>query len=169
MSILSDLLTRVETVQEGLASGSLIRDVLLLRQEDIIEAQRIQLLEGKDSGGEDIHPFYSEDLKPAGHFYSVESAGRYAAWKQDLTYPYTVDRNPDAPNLYITGKFHDELGVEFGADAIGIVGETAYAKGIMAKYGVDTFGLSNESWAEIWENGGYNELLTQIGLQLYVI
>ena len=169
MSILTDLLSRVTGVQDGLQSGAIIRDVLLLRQEDILEAQRIQLLAGKDSGGEDIHPFYSEDLKPSGYFYSVESAGRYAAWKQDLTYPYTVTRNPDAPNLYITGKFHKELGVEFGVDTLGIIGETAYAKGIIAKYGVNVFGLSNESWNEIWESGSYEELLNYMQLMLYVV
>lgn len=166
MSILTDLLSRVTGVQNGLQSGAIIRDVLLLRQGDILEAQRIQLLAGKDSGGEDIHPFYSEDL---GYFYSVESAKRYAAWKQDLTYPYTVTRNPDAPNLYITGKFHEELGVEFGVDTLGIIGETDYAARIIAKYGVDVFGLSNESWNEIWESGSYEELLNYMQLMLYVV
>ena len=169
MSILTDLLLRVTGVQDGLQSGAIIRDVLLLRQEDILEAQRIQLLAGKDSGGEDIHPFYSEDLKPSGYFYSVESAGRYAAWKQDLTYPYTVTRNPDAPNLYITGKFYKELGVEFGVDTLGIIDLTAYANRIMVKYGVNVFGLSNESWNEIWESGSYEELLNYMQLMLYVV
>ena len=169
MSILTDLLLRVTGVQDGLQSGAIIRDVLLLRQEDILEAQRVQLLAGKDSGGEDIHPFYSEDLKPSGYFYSVESAGRYAAWKQDLTYPYTVTRNPDAPNLYITGKFYKELGVEFGVDTLGIIDLTAYANRIMVKYGVNVFGLSNESWNEIWESGSYEELLNYMQLMLYVV
>lgn len=167
MDILTDLLNRVLTVQAGLESGSLMRDVLIPRGDDILEQQRIQLLEGKDSGGEDIRPYYSEDLKPAGHFHSVESAGRYAAWKQDLTYPYTVQRNPDAPNLYITGKFHEEIGVEFGVDTIAIVGETAYAKAIMAKYGIDTFGLNNDKWAEIWESGSYDSLLGMIKAIIY--
>lgn len=167
MDILTDLLNRVLTVQAGLESGSFVRDVLIPRRDDILEQQRIQLLEGKDSGGEDIRPYYSEDLKPAGRFYSVESAARYAAWKQDLTYPYTVQRNPDAPNLYITGKFHEELGVEFGIDALGIVGLTAYAKAIMAKYGVDTFGLANEKWADIWESGSYDSLMGLIKAILY--
>lgn len=165
--MLNELLNRVIAVRDGLASGSLVRDVLIPRGDDILEQQRIQLLEGKDSGGEDIRPYYSEDLKPAGHFHSVESAGRYAAWKQDLTYPYTVQRNPDAPNLYITGKFHEEIGVEFGVDAMAIVGETAYAKAIMAKYGNDTFGLNADKWAEIWESGSYDSLLGIIKAIIY--
>lgn len=168
MSILDTLLARVREVQEGLASGALIRDVLVLREGDILEAQQKQLLAGKDSGGEDIRPFYSEDLKPEGHFYSVESAGRYAAWKQDLTYPYSVEgRNPDAPNLYINGRFYKDLGVQFTSDTLGIVGETAYAKEIMAKYGTDTFGLNYDSWEMIWESGSYDELMTMIGRLIY--
>lgn len=168
MSILSDLLARVKGVQEGLASGSLIREVLLLRQEDILEAQRIQLLAGKDSGGEDIHPFYSEDLKEnGGYFYSVESAGRYSAWKETLSYPYTVDRNPDAPNLYIDGTFYSELDVDFGTDTLGIIGTTDKANRIIAKYGKDTFGLNYASWESIWEGGSYQTLLDTIANLLY--
>ena len=169
MSILDTLLARVTEVQVGLQNGSLIRDVLLLRQEDILQAQRIQLLEGKGSDGEDLHPFYSEDLKSnGGYFHSVQSAGRYAAWKQDLDYPYSVSRNPDAPNLYITGKFHDELGVDFGPDSIAIVGLTAYAQRIMAKYGVSAFGLNAEHWDTVWSNGGYDDLLESVKQILFI-
>lgn len=167
MDILTDLLNRVLTLQASLESGSLVREILVARGDEIIEEQRIQLLKGKDSGGEDIRPFYSEDIKPEGYFHSVESAGRYAAWKQDLSYPYTVDRNPDAPNLYINGRFHRELGAEFGTDELGIVGLTGKAQAIIAKYGKDTFGLNSESWESIWESGSYDQLLTNIQQLLY--
>lgn len=169
MDILTDLLNRVLTVQAGLESGSLVRDTLVARRDEIIEEQRIQLLEGKGSDGEDLHPFYSEDLKAnGGYFHSVQSAGRYAAWKQDLDYPYSVSRNPDAPNLYITGKFHDELGVDFGPDSIAIVGLTTYAQRIMAKYGVSAFGLNAEHWDTVWSNGGYDDLLESVKQILFI-
>lgn len=169
MDILTDLLNRVLTVQAGLESGSLVREILVSRRDEIIEEQRIQLLEGKGSDGDDLHPFYSEDLKSnGGYFHSVQSAGRYAAWKQDLDYPYSVSRNPDAPNLYITGKFHDELGVDFGPDSIAIVGLTAYAQRIMAKYGVSAFGLNAEHWDTVWSNGGYDDLLESVKQILFI-
>lgn len=169
MDILTDLLNRVLTVQAGLESGSLVRDTLVARRDEIIEQQRIQLLEGKGSDGDDLHPFYSEDLKSnGGYFHSVQSAGRYAAWKQDLDYPYSVSRNPDAPNLYITGKFHDELGVDFGPDSIAIVGLTTYAQRIMAKYGVSAFGLNAEHWDTVWSNGGYDDLLESVKQILFI-
>lgn len=168
-SILHELLNRVQAVQRGLDSGLLVRDVVIGHESDIMELQRIQLLEGKAASGEDIRPYYSEDLKPGGWFYSTQTAANYAAWKQDIDYPYSVERNPDAPNLYINGKFHSELGVEFGPDSVGIMPTTSYAMGIVLKYGINTFGLMPQKWDIIFtERGGYWELLNEVKSILYV-
>lgn len=169
MDILTDLRARVRTVNDGLMTGTLIRDVVVAHPDDILELQRIQLFEGKAASGEDIRPYYSEDLKPNGYFYSVETAGRYADWKlTGINYPYTANRNPDAPNLYINGRFHDELGVQFLADSVGIVPLTPYAAGIVAKYGMNTFGLMAQKWSQLfYEYGAYNELMNFIKQRLY--
>lgn len=168
MGILNELLARVQSVEDGLETGNFVRDALISREGDILELQKIQLLQGLNSSGQEIHPFYSEDLKPSGYFYSVESAGRYAAWKESLNYPYSVERNPDAPNLYITGKFHDELGVQFGPAKVAVIGQTGYAKGIVAKYGLSTFGLMMPNWMLIMrERGALEEIMNTIKQQLY--
>ena len=169
MGILNDLRMRVQGVQDGLQTGEVVRNVLVRHGEEILDLQREQLFEGKASSGEDIRPYYSEDLKPKGYFHSVASAGRYAAWKQDgINYPYRANRNPDAPNLYINGRFHDELGVRFMADSMGIVPMTPYASQIMAKYGLRTFGLMAAKWKVLFEDkGAYRELLTEIKTRLY--
>lgn len=169
MGILENLRARVQSVEEGLRSGILIRGVVVNHADDILELQKLQLFQGLASDGNDIRPYYSEDLKPNGYFYSVESAGRYAAWKQDgINYPYSVDRNPDAPNLYINGRFHDELGVQFMPQAVGVVGTTGYSKKIIAKYGLKTFGLMAINWMRIFqERGAYNELMNEIKSKLY--
>ena len=160
---LESLLNNARTLQSGMQSGSIVRGVLERHDKDIIEQQRIQLLEGKTSAGEDIHPSYTEDVKPRGYFRSRDSAQRYAAWKQTLSYPYSVQRNPDSPNLYITGLFHSDLGVEFGAEAVSIVPDTAYAANIMAKYGRGMFGLSMAKWGVIFgEKGAKEELINQM-------
>lgn len=160
---LESLLNNARTLQSGMQSGSIVRGVLERHDKDIIEQQRIQLLEGKTSAGEDIHPSYSEDVKPRGYFRSRDSAQRYAAWKQTLSYPYSVQRNPDSPNLYITGLFHSDLCVEFGAEAVSIVPDTAYAAKIMAKYGRGMFGLSMAKWGVIFgEKGAKKELINQM-------
>ena len=98
-----------------------------------------------------------------------ESAGRYAAWKLDgINYPYTANRNPDAPNLYINGRFHDELGVQFNADSVGIIGTTGYSKGIIDKYGINTFGLMAANWLAVFvEYGAYDQLMNDLRNILY--
>lgn len=158
-------LNNARQLQQDLTQGSIIRDVLdtEAHHHDIIDEQRTQLLMGKASNGEDIHPFYSEDLKPKGYFRSSASAANYRAWKQEISYPKNVQRNPDAPNLYITGVFHNDLNVRFGGDSLAIVPDTGYAANIMAKYGVNVFGLNAESWSVIWnEKGAKGELIEKV-------
>lgn len=169
MGILNDLLTRVQSVNDGLQTGELVRNVVVKHPDDILELQKQQLFAGLASSGQEIRPYYSEDLKPSGYFYSVESAGRYAAWKKDgINYPYTANRNPDAPNLYINGRFHDELGVQFNPDTVGVVGTTGYSQKIIAKYGIATFGLMMANWMVIFiERGAYDELMNEIKTRLY--
>ena len=157
------LLDNARQLQRDLSRGSIIRDVLEPHGSDIVELQRTQLLAGKASDGKDIHPFYTEDLKPQGWFRSRATAENYKAWKQQLSYPKSVQRNPDAPNLYITGVFHNDLNVSFGADAVGIVPDTAYAANIMAKYGLNVFGLSMASWRVVFdERGAKDELIEKM-------
>ena len=170
MGILNDLRTRVQNVNEGLQTGEAVRNVVVTHRDDIMELQLLQLFQGLAANGQDIRPYYSEDLKPSGYFRSAESAARYAAWKRDgISYPYSVQRNPDAPNLYINGKFHSELGVEFRPDTVAVVATTPYAAAIMAKYGIETFGLMESNWMAIFvERGAYNELMNEIKARLYV-
>ena len=170
MGILDDLLLRVREVAGGITTGTLIGGVIQDHRDDILELQREQLLCGKASSGEDIRPYYSEDLKPSGYFNSVDSAKRYAVWKSTLSYPsFSGKRNPDAPNLYINGQFHSELGVQFSLLSVAVVPETNYAATIVSKYGISTFGLMPSRWMRIFEQyGAYNELMNEIKSILYV-
>ena len=83
------LLSNARALQQGMAGG-VVRAALVPLENEIAEQQRIQLLEGKNSEGKDMHPFYSEDLKPSGYFRTKEGAQRYADWKKTLSYPYSV-------------------------------------------------------------------------------
>lgn len=167
MGILNDLLARVVGLKDGM--DDIVRTSIEPREADILELQKEQLFEGKASSGEDLRPYYSEDLKPAGYFRDIEAAKRYAAWKEnDIAYPYEANRNPDTPNLYINGKFHGELGVNFGPMAVGVVGTTPYAAGIMAKYGISSFGLTISNWNVIFaDRGAYDALMEQVRNKLY--
>lgn len=162
------MLDNARQMQQAMTQGALVREVLQNHGDDIVDMQRTQLLMGKGSDGQDLHPFYSEDLKPKGYFRSRRSAENYRAWKQDLSYPKSVKRNPDAPNLYITGVFHNDLNVRFDADSVTIVPDTAYAANIMAKYGFGIFGLCSSSWSVIWgERGAKDELITKMKTMLW--
>ena len=169
MGILNDLRARVAGVDDGLRTGELVRNAIVKHPDDILELQKLQLFQGLAANGQDIRPYYTEDLKPGGYFYTVESAKRYSAWKENgINYPYSVQRNPDAPNLYINGRFHDELGVQFNAQSVGIVGTTGYSKGIIAKYGINTFGLMMANWMVVFvERGAYNEMMDELRIRLY--
>lgn len=157
------LIGNAEALLSELESGALVRSTLEEYGEDIMTMQRIQLLEGKASSGDDIRPYYSEDVQPGGYFKTRESAARYRAWKGEISYPHDVKRNDDAPNLYINGKFHSELGVTFGSDEVGILPTTPYASKIVKKYGVNTFGLTQERWNQLFlEVGAINKLMANI-------
>lgn len=157
------LLGNARRLQEDLSQGSIIREVLMPHGNEIVDLQRTQLLMGKGSDGQDLHPFYSEDVKPRGWFRSSATAANYRAWKQEISYPKQVQRNPDAPNLYITGVFHNDLNVDFGPDSVAIVPDTGYAANIMAKYGINVFGLCPQMWSVVWnDNGAKNELIQKV-------
>lgn len=144
-----------------MTDGSLVRGVLRSHEDDIMEQQHIQLLEGKGSDGNDLRPYYTEDLKPHGYFNDQQSASKYMAWKQSLSYPYTTGRNPNAPNLYINGRFYDEMEVRFEADTMGIFPSTGYASQIMGKYGLHRFGLSALKWQILFEEKGVKNEIQQ--------
>lgn len=167
--VLATLRDNAIAVRDGLQNGSILRGVLTPRKDDIMSFQHQQLFEGKASNGEDMRPYYSEDLQPRGYFRSKASAEAYTQWKlTGIPYPYRANRNPDAPNLYINGKFHSELDVFFLPSAIAIGAKTMYADDIVAKYGIKSFGLSMVNWKAIFqEKGAYNDVMDEIKKKLY--
>lgn len=160
---LDKLLTNARSLEQAMSGGDVTRSVLEGHKADILELQRIQLLEGKASDGEDLRPYYSEDMQPGGYFKTAAQAQQYIAYKKTLSYPYQVQRNPDAPNLYINGRFHSELDVRYAADSVAVVADTAFSRPIMAKYGVGKFGLSAEKWSEVFNGrGARDEILMKM-------
>ena len=153
---------------QQMTDGSIVRGVLRNHEDDIMEQQHIQLLEGKGSDGNDLRPFYTEDVKPHGYFNDQQSASNYMAWKQSLSYPYTVGRNPNAPNLYINGRFYSEMEVRFEAETLGIYPTSGFASEIMAKYGLHRFGLSAMKWQVMMgEKGVKDEIQNEMRKLLY--
>ena len=75
--IIERLINRVESVLVGLQSGSLIRNVVTKHTADILDLQKYQLLQGKAASGEDLRPYYTEDLQPGDRV--------HIAWLPDRT------------------------------------------------------------------------------------
>lgn len=142
---LGDLSNRLSTLQGQL--NAFARLSLQEREDEILDLQKRQLFAGKASSGDDIRPYYSEDLKANGGFFkSPQSAKKYAMYKAQLDYPVNVPRQFDAPNLYINGHLvHDNIGLEFTEEYMRVKGNTSEAQRVMDKYGEQTFGLSSES------------------------
>lgn len=136
-----ELKNRVENLPAILVGE--LRTLFEASETAILQMQCGQLMEGKDSSGKDIRPYYSEDP----YFHSKETAKAYAAWKKRIT--PNPRRRDDAPNLYINGRFHSELGVYYKPDGFKIDGVSWYAMGIVHKYGLDTFGLNEANRNEI--------------------
>lgn len=166
---LARMAAAAKDLKSRLDDGSLMREVLQAHEEDIMQQQHIQLLEGKGSDGNDLRPYYTEDLQPTGYFKSVETASRYRAWKESLNYPYQVTwGNTDAPNLYINGRFYDELGVKFDSETMTIEPQTTYAATIVNKYGLSLFGLNPVHWETMMnEKGVRSDLQERVITILY--
>lgn len=161
---ITELADRVRVIEARLESGEMIRQVLEPRSDEIMTLQRQQLFYGQASDGEDIRPYYSEDIKPSGYFSSRAAAERYAAYKAtEIAYPVIAERNPDAPNLYINGKFHSELGVRFTSTGVDISGTSVFARRVVSKYGKETFGLTADNWSDIFrQRGAKDDLIKEI-------
>lgn len=160
---LTTLIRNAEMLQSAMERGIFLQVVLNDRREDILHEQQVQLLEGKDSDGNDMRPYYSED----DYFSSREQAQWYINWKKSgISYPVDVPRNPDAPNLYINGKFHSELEVRAGSSSVGVYPKTPYAAGIVDKYGMSKFGLTQERWRKVLEESK-DKILQLMKQELY--
>lgn len=142
MEMIQSLIRRVQTAQESM--GRWTREALQSDVDGIMRMQYEQLAEGKASSGQDLRPYYSEDkyFKNKGRWYNNPEG--YRNWKRSIV-PAVMPlrpRNPDAPNLYINGKFWNELAVTFSDEAMTVDGGTDYARGIVDKYGLASFGLN---------------------------
>ena len=154
---LAQMTKAAHQLDRQMQDGSLVRGVLRNHADDIMEQQHIQLMEGKGSDGNDLRPYYTEDVQPSGYFKTVASARNYMAWKETLNYPYSVTRNSNAPNLYINGRFYSEMEVRFEAETLGIYPTSGFASEIMEKYGLHRFGLSALRWQVMMEEKGVKD------------
>lgn len=140
-SVITSLYERLFMATEKI-TRDYARNGLEREKDALLDMQKQQLIDGQTSEGTPITPSYTQDP----FFKSSESAERYIVMKErKFDIPSSSVRNRDTPNLYITGRFHSELGVEFQATQFKVYGLTPYASGIMSKYGDSIFNLSPDN------------------------
>ena len=111
----------------------------------VVDMVRAQLMDGKAADGRDLSPSYLKDP----YFETRKQAVAYMLYKQRIT--PNPRRNRTAPNLYITGEFHNSLYAEMGAEAMEIRTASAWGEGVMNKYGRESFGLNDQHMDELGE------------------
>ena len=148
MDRIKALADRARTAQDSM--NRWIRQSLEYNSGEVMERQYAQLAGGKASDGQDLRPYYSEDK----YFRTKAEMEWYRNWKRTVNPWVQPDRprNPDAPNLFINGKFWSELDTFFTDEAMTIDGRTSYAKDIVNKYGLSSFGLDAYNRAFMSDN-----------------
>ena len=164
--------------------GAYVAELLSEKTEDLLGLQRDQLASGLNSNGGEMQPPYPQDLKPGGYFHTQSAAERYSEWKDRMQVPVyykQTARKHNVPNLYINGtdrngrpirnggRFYSEIVVDVDESRIFFHGSTDYSEGIMAKFGVDNFGLNEEYWRYILENGILDSLIEKLRSNLLAI
>lgn len=156
MGRIDDLISSLARVEKTLSNGEIMRRAFM-RDKDTIEPlmcdmQREQLMKGKRADGNNIVPSYFEDP----YFQERKSARRYANYKAKVF--GTAERHYSSPNLYISGYFYNGFYVDFRADEISmensnrvVSGRNGHSQDLYAKYGKDTFGLSDGNWDIVLE------------------
>lgn len=92
-----------------------IEQSIMENEGEIILRNQEQLLEGKNDKGNDLRPYYTEDP----YFKSTKTAMAYARFKQKIT--PNPNRNPNAPNLFVTGRrVHDKMKLVKNSGAISV-------------------------------------------------
>jgi len=95
---------------------------------DYLTNLKAQLLMGKGSDGEDLKPGYLEDP----YFKTRQAAMNYAVWKQKTTPSF--GRNLNAPNLFITGYYHNQFKIFVYPDAVYIFNLAPFGEEVNNKY-----------------------------------
>ena len=143
MEALERMIAGAQTAESML--GQWVRDELAPLSGVAVSMVREQLMDGKRADGKDLSPSYIKDP----YFETRKQAVAYMLYKQRIT--PNPRRNRTAPNLYITGEFHNSLYADLGQDAMEIRSAAAWGDDVMNKYGRESFGLSDVHLDELRE------------------
>jgi hypothetical protein len=153
-----DLLENLEQLDIAAIASVSLKE----KKEDYLALNLEQLMEGKRRDGLDLSPSYFQDP----YFRSVAAAQRYSDWKDKIT--PNSKRKKGVPNLFITGPFHESIGIEIIDQDIDISSSSNMASSIENKFSNDIYGLNEEKSEELIDNGLEdsfdNKIREQLGL-----
>lgn len=120
MNIFDEIIINLNKVETLLINEL---EVFSKKNEDLfLSQQKDQLWDGQTSEEKPIEPTHKDNK----YFKTTAAAEKYIKWKESFT--KNPKRDPNTPNLFITGKFYSELSV--AADDKGI---TFDGNGIMSR------------------------------------
>lgn len=129
------------------------------RENEFIEANREQLLEGKTNKDEMIHPKYTEDP----YFKSRGQALGYARWKHKLEEsgqipkPKSGTKYFTAPNMYIKGNLHSNIRMVVSKEGL-IFDAAGFGQGFDSKW-KDIYGVTDKNLNIIIDDDIKNEFI----------
>ena len=121
----------------------------------LLDLNRDQMMAGQNAEGTDITPSYLDDP----YFKTRRQAIGYMNWKQRIT--ADSRRDPQTPNLFIKGDFHNSIRIRYGDNEIEFVSETTLGKDIQSTH-PDVLGLNDRNQDMILTDIVYPRLLTEI-------
>lgn len=126
--------------------NSTVYECIQENEEVLLELNRSQILQGRDSDGELFSPTYEQDP----YFTSPEKGANYGRWKErirpeadSLIYTPLFSAKPaGVPNLFVTGPFVSGMFITTGTTSFVI--DSSYFKSgdINSKYKGKVFGLT---------------------------
>lgn len=148
------LIERLENFKSSIPE--IISEVVRENENDILTNVKDSLWDGKSGSGEDLMPFVQDPF-----FKTQDQAIAYMNWK-NANFP-NPNRNPNSPNLFINGYFYSTLEVDISGDQFMVVSkDNALGIDVIRKYGVNTFGITDEFFRDVLRVEIKNRLIQRL-------
>ena len=125
---ITSLLEKAQRLNTELGDGSMIRAALVLHERDVLDINRETLYSGRDSNNQEVEPPYRPST---------------VRMKKSKGQPY------DRVTLKDSGTFYSRFVMLYGEDAFEITSEDWKVDDLIAKYGRNIFGLTDEAQGDL--------------------
>lgn len=142
--------------------SAIVAKVSAENKEIFAEANKSQLLAGKDRRGEDM-PRYRDDP----YFENAQKAQEYEDWKTKIS--PSPDKDPGVMDLYIDGTYHNTIQSDVIGNKVDIKSSSQIYPDIMFKTGGMAHGVNPDSARLLWKHvigpAARKEVSTETGIK----